>query len=63
MMPFTCMALRCITLAKIHMRHIDLLHGVQSLLAEPYYRRPHARVAAFVLDCRDRCRELGENNA
>ena len=55
------MALRCTALAEIHMRHADLLRGVRSL-AE-LYRRPPARVAAFALDCRDRCRELEENNA
>lgn len=54
------MALRCTALADIHMRHADLLRGVQSL-AE-LYQRPPARVAAFVLECRDRCRELDEND-
>ena len=54
------MTLRCTALAEIHMRHIDLLRGVQTL-AELYHRPP-ARVAAFVLDCRDRCRELEDND-
>ena len=42
------------------MRHIDLLRGVQTLTE--LYQRPPARVAAFVLDCRDRCRELEDND-
>ena len=54
------MALRCTALAEIHMRHIDLLRGVQTLTE--LYQRPPARVAAFVLDCRDRCRELEDND-
>ena len=35
--------------------------GNRTTLAE-LYQRPPARVAAFVLDCRDRCRELEDND-
>lgn len=52
------MALRCTLHAEIRMHHVDLLCGVPQ--AE-LYRRPPLLVAAFVLACHDRCRELQKN--
>lgn len=54
------MALWCTALAQLHVHHTaaGLLHGVQTL--KKLYQRSPMQVAAFVLDCHVRSRDLAE---